>query len=99
MNKIFALILCAALCAPITLLAAQGDCNETSSASAGAMFMDLILVRPLGLVGTAVGAVVFVGTLPFSILGGNVGEAGKKLVVEPVAFTFIRPVGKSARCR
>jgi len=31
--------------------------------------------------------------LPFSLLGGNVVEAGKALVVEPVKFTFFRPLG------
>jgi hypothetical protein len=57
------------------------------------MLADTVMVRPLTLVGTAVGVVAFVVTLPFSALGGNVGEAGQLLVVDPAKYTFIRPLG------
>jgi hypothetical protein len=57
------------------------------------MTADLCLVRPLGIASTVLGAAVFVVSLPFSILGGNVGEAGNKLVVDPAKFTFVRPIG------
>lgn len=62
--------------------------------TAGTMLADTFMVRPLMLVGTAVGVVTFVVTLPFSALGGNVGEAGQTLVVEPAKYTFIRPLGQ-----
>jgi hypothetical protein len=39
------------------------------------------------------GSVVFVLSLPFSALGGNVGEAADKLVVDPARYTFVRPLG------
>jgi hypothetical protein len=97
MNKIIALILFATLCAPSTLLAAQEGC--ASSAPAEKMFIDLVFIRPLGLVGTAVGSVVYVASLPFTLLGGNAGDAGKKLVGEPAAYTFSRPLGSSQRCK
>ena len=97
MYKIFALILFATLCLPSTLLAAQGGCS--TSASAEKMAVDVIFIRPLGLVGTAVGSVVYVASLPFTLLGGNAGEAGKKLVVEPAAYTFARPLGSNSRCK
>ncbi len=61
--------------------------------TAGTMLADTVLVRPLTLVGTAVGAITFVVTLPFSALGGNMGEAGRILVVDPAKYTFIRPLG------
>ena len=61
--------------------------------TAGTMLADTVLVRPLMLVGTAVGVVAFVITLPFSALGGNVGDAGQTLVVAPAKYTFIRPLG------
>jgi hypothetical protein len=57
------------------------------------MTADLCLVRPLGIASTVLGAAVFVVSLPFSILGGNVGEAGDKLVADPAKFTFVRPIG------
>jgi hypothetical protein len=62
--------------------------------TAGTMLADTVMVRPLMLIGTAVGVVAFVITLPFSALGGNVGEAGRILVVEPAKYTFIRPLGE-----
>ena len=62
--------------------------------SGGAMLADMVLMRPLMLVGTVVGLASFVVTLPFSALGGNVGEAGTKMVVEPAKYTFVRPLGE-----
>ena len=59
----------------------------------GTMLADAFMVRPFMLVGTIVGTVTFIVTLPFSLLGGNVGEAGRTLVVEPAAYTFVRPLG------
>ena len=70
---------------------------ETEDPSAGAMMFDLCLVRPVALVATAVGAVTFVVSWPFSILGGNAGDAGKKLISEPAAYTFKRPLGEFPR--
>lgn len=64
-----------------------------SDPSAGAMVFDFILVRPGGIVATAAGAAAFIVTLPFSLLGWNVGTAAEKLVVDPVKFTFFRPLG------
>ena len=54
---------------------------------------DMFLVRPFGLASTLLGCAFFVISLPFSALGGNVGEAGEKLVAEPARFTFTRPIG------
>lgn len=60
----------------------------------GTMLADTFLVRPLMLVSTVFGAATFVVTLPFSALGGNIGEAGNTLVVEPARYTFLRPLGE-----
>jgi hypothetical protein len=62
--------------------------------TAGTMLADTFMVRPLTLAGTVVGAVTYVITLPFSALGGNVGEAGKILVADPFMYTFVRPLGQ-----
>jgi len=76
-------------------VAAAGDMyGNTGEPSSEAMMADGLLVRPVMLVGTAVGIVTFIATLPFSILGGNVDEAGKALVVEPAEYTFVRPLGE-----
>ena len=60
----------------------------------GTMLADAFMVRPFMLVGTILGTATFIVTLPFSLLGGNVGEAGRALVVEPAAYTFVRPLGE-----
>jgi hypothetical protein len=61
--------------------------------NAVSMMFDLVLLRPLGLAATVVGTAFFVVSLPFSVLGGNTGEAAKKLMVEPAKYTFTRPLG------
>jgi len=48
----------------------------------------------LGIVATVFGCAVFVVSLPFSALGGNTKQAVQKLVKEPAAFTFVRPLGE-----
>ncbi len=60
----------------------------------GTMLADTVLVRPAMLVATVGGLVAFIVTSPFSLIGGNLGEAGNTLVVEPAAYTFVRPLGK-----
>ena len=70
------------------------DENGSERPSGGAMLMDAVFMRvPMTLV-TIAGAAVFVVTLPFSALGGNVGEAGKKLVGEPFEYAWVRPLGE-----
>jgi hypothetical protein len=56
--------------------------------------VDVLVVRPLGLVATAVGTAVFVVGLLFSIPSGSVNYTAQKLIVEPFKFTFTRPVGE-----
>lgn len=60
----------------------------------GYMIGDLVVMRPLGIAVTAVGAVAYVISLPFSLLGGNEAEARQKLVLEPAGYTFRRPLGE-----
>lgn len=61
--------------------------------SAEQMFIDLLLLRPLGIAATAVGAAMFIVSLPFSASGKNVKEAFCKMMAEPAKFTFARPLG------
>jgi hypothetical protein len=58
------------------------------------MVADALIVRPLGICATILGVGFFIISLPFSALGGNVKEAGKKLIVDPAKFTFARPLGE-----
>lgn len=62
--------------------------------SAGAMAFDLVIVRPVGLVATVLGAGLFVLQLPLSMIQGvPPSDPAQKLVVEPAEFTFKRPLG------
>lgn len=57
------------------------------------MTADLLLVRPLGLIATLVGGVVFILGSPFSALGGNINESFDYLLAKPAQYTFVRPLG------
>jgi hypothetical protein len=63
------------------------------SPSALAMTGDAVFVRPVLLATTIVGSVVYLVSLPFSLLGGNAEEAGEVLVVGPAKATFVRCLG------
>lgn len=84
-----------AMALSITLVAPQiSVAQEVEENPSGlAMAADALIARPLGVVFTAVGTVLFVATLPFSALGGNVKQAGKELVVGPAEATFVRCLG------
>ena len=98
MNKILqkytiVLLIAALLIIPFeTAVFAQGELEDRSP-DAGAMAFDFLLVRPGGVVAVAAGLSCFLVTLPFSLMGRNVGTAAEKLVADPVKFTFFRPLG------
>jgi hypothetical protein len=60
----------------------------------GSMVVDAAVARPLGLGATVVGTALWIVTLPFSALGGNMDEAATQLIVKPARFTFTRPLGE-----
>lgn len=73
---------------------ASGDPMYTTEYPAAfSMIGDLLIARPLLIGATAIGAVAFVVSLPFTALGGNVEEAGNALVVEPGKAAFVRCLG------
>src|SRR5690625_1953105 len=78
---------------PSVVVSDRGEASAIRGVSAAAMTPDALLVRPLGLVATVLGAGLFVVSLPLSALGGNVGEAAQTLVVAPAEMTFVRPLG------
>jgi hypothetical protein len=67
---------------------------DDNEATGGKMMADAFLFRPFMLASTVVTTVTFIVMLPFSALGGNVGESAEKLVVEPAKYTFVRPLGE-----
>jgi len=67
---------------------------ESEEPEGGEMIYDFLIVRPLGIIATAVGSIFYVVSLPFSALGDNVDAAREKLVKDPFNFTFKRPLGE-----
>jgi hypothetical protein len=62
------------------------------------MVVDLVVARPAGIAATAVGCVVYVAALPFTVWSRErLNNAGKHLVVVPGEYTFVRPLGDFQR--
>jgi len=78
---------------PFATTAVAADQTQDDEISAGAMTVDLLLVRPVGIVSVVFGTAVFIVSLPFSALGGNAGNAAKQLVAAPFNYTFTRKLG------
>lgn len=87
-----------ALLTALLSLPAQANPNgdpiyNADAPPAYAMIGDLLIARPLLIAGTVIGTGVFIVSLPFTLLGGNVGDAGQALVVEPAKAAFVRCLG------
>ncbi|CAA0080656.1 Uncharacterised protein [BD1-7 clade bacterium] len=72
---------------------AANDGVVVEEPSALAMAGDAAIVRPVMLGVTALGSLLFVVSLPFTLMGGNVGEAAETLVAGPGKTTFVRCLG------
>ncbi len=59
----------------------------------GSVLLDLFILRPIGLVATVAGAVIFVGSLPISLPTLSVGRTYHELVKRPAKYTFYRSLG------
>ena len=64
-----------------------------------AMVADFVFARPLGLLATIVGGVVYVAALPFEAMSHDVRTPARRLIAEPAEFTFHRPLGCFENCR
>lgn len=71
----------------------NGSGTVNNRPSVWAMGIDAGLVRPVGVAATVIGVGLFVATLPFSLLGGNVKESANTLVGAPAKMTFWRCLG------
>ncbi|HYQ38575.1 MAG TPA: multidrug transporter [Pseudomonas sp.] len=79
---------------------ASGDPGYTLEAPpAYAMVGDLLVARPLLIAGTIIGTAVFIVSLPFSALGGNVKESADALVGGPGREAFARCLGCSSSAK
>lgn len=67
--------------------------DDAPDPTAEAMLIDLVFLRPFGFIATVVGSAVFVVSLPFTVPTKSVDSAARKLVQDPVNYTFVRPFG------
>ena len=97
MQSLIALTLVIALIVTTSLVSAEmpyATADKTADPPAEAIIADTLVLRPFGLAATVVGTVVFVVSLPFSLLTKKVDKAAQKLVVDPAKYTFTRPLGQ-----
>ena len=92
-KRLVVLTITMALLSAVCVPGAWAGERELRNPTVGNSFIDAIFYRPVGLVSIPVGAVLFVLTIPFSAIGGNVGNSFDNLVVTPAKFTFVRPLG------
>ncbi|HEX2797298.1 MAG TPA: hypothetical protein VHN38_09445 [Immundisolibacter sp.] len=87
-----------ALTQPFTALGASLETDmygpgANDDPTAARMMGDALIARPLYAAATATGVAIFVATLPFTALGGNVDESASQLVVGPARGLFTRCLG------
>lgn len=98
-SRVFSFAAAAVLLAASASASAEDSVNASFSSeadatpSSGAIAMDVLVLRPLSLVGTLLGTAVFVVGLPFEVMAGDVAGPAKRLVAQPAKFTFVRPLG------
>jgi hypothetical protein len=98
--RVFVLFLLAAalIINPLPALSADNKDAErnrpVNPPDPGIIIVDLVAVRPVGILATLAGSAVFVVAAPFALLGGNTEDVFESLVVDPATFTFKRPLGE-----
>jgi hypothetical protein len=88
------LLIAALSIGPLCPAAFADDYLEREKPTGGMMMWDTLAMRPIGMVATALGSVVWLVSYPFAALGGNTNESTEALVVAPFEWTFDRPLGQ-----
>lgn len=91
-NRLVTAALALLLMATPHLAGAQQE-GTISGDRAADMVVDVVVMRPLGLATTLVGAVLTVVALPFTLPSGSVEASARELIVKPAEYTFKRPLG------
>lgn len=98
LSLLTALTLAGAMLCPITAFSAEKEMTpeekkRIEDISAEEMMVDLILLRPAGVLATALGATFFVVSYPLNYFTGKTKPAYEKLIISPVNYTFKRDLG------
>jgi hypothetical protein len=62
------------------------------------MLLDALVVRPVMLATTIVGAGLFVASMPFTVPSNSLEAAGREFFYKPGEYTFARPLGNWHQC-
>lgn len=89
--RLAAVLLALTLCAASPARAHQGE--PVTGDRGTDMAVDLVLVRPLGIAASVIGAAGFVIALPFTLASGSTGETACEWIGAPLDYTFRRPLG------
>ncbi|MBL8438444.1 MAG: hypothetical protein JNM61_09620 [Zoogloeaceae bacterium] len=81
-------------------MAQEGDMTAYPRGNADAtdMMADILIVRPISVVGSVLGAALFIVTLPFTLTTQSTDEAARELLGKPLEYTFNRPLGDFDHC-
>ena len=71
----------------------QAYFGSREAPSGEAVAVDAIFIRPAGFFSIAAGLVASVVALPFAVVSGSYSTVFRRLIEEPFAFTFSRPIG------
>ena len=94
-QKAFLAVLVATLFSMTTLTSQAFALDRDEAPAVETMAADLLMLKPLGFVATIVGCVLFTAALPFTVWSKKrISQAGKRFVVDPGAYTFVRPLGQ-----
>jgi hypothetical protein len=93
-NGTAVIVMAAVIICLLSPMAFASQYAEREKPTGGMMMWDILVMRPIGIVGTAVGSVVWVISYPFAYWGGNTDESTEALVQKPYEWTFQRPLGE-----
>lgn len=82
------------VCAVAMTMLCASSARAYTTANTAEVAADALIVRPISFVGTVLGSIAFVVTLPFTAPCHGVDTAANALVVAPAQFTFTRPLGE-----
>jgi hypothetical protein len=97
-KSVLAATLLIALAQPLASFAASANYDILTPTSgqdptSAEMVADALVARPLYAAATVLGTAIFLVTLPFSALGGNVEQAANELVTGPAQGLMARCLG------
>lgn len=82
-----------AVSAPVRADQLSNEMMGEDHVSGGAILLDTVIARPILVMGTGIGAALFVVASPFAMAGGNVEQTWNTLVATPAEQAFSRCLG------